>query len=569
MVALHAGPKGQLWLSAMLLMLFVGRTWSKSITAKQGTIEANGPYCCPVGCGDNCEECDWSTDTLTKRSLNNATIIDDYILKGDSSESACSAPEVGCHVERRSYLHVRGQNDIIPNDWTNEMTDPSTWEAGEKDWWEKMNALQQKNGMWYYHWIEPGPGGKRIVHADSNIQITYFDEDKHGDNPDSLNDPMAGGTQPVSCCTIVVFASNLGVVLSHFWEVPTFVAMNPDTGEHDPERQAAGYQKNVLDFLKYGQAYPVSPLAQKGGRQDPPPVSPPVVDLFKPSMILDKASVLWRSIVIFSPRANYWVDDGPVKKNAKAMEQFKTDLASACGVEEEEIQSYTLYATGEDNDDGSPAFRYNHYDRFFTWRYKTFIGPDGTGKVVKRKKFRGMWEWQTVHALDREWNAPWADDGDYPDSARCNLEIRIVANPTDNEAHNYLSVLVRPWRTKGSGNEGDGETKGWRYELGGQHADGIPIGGQDFLEDVTLIVKPDDSWKQNPDKRPDYDTWHPNVRFGDQLYEYKGDATPRGPGYLPKCRGGSWKRPEKDGKIESGTWERMSFCSFWCKPMDR
>ncbi|KAG7110514.1 hypothetical protein HYQ44_010904 [Verticillium longisporum] len=273
-----------------------------------------------------------------------------------------------------------------------------------------MNAIQQTRGLWYYHWIEPGPNGRRIVHADSNAQVCPLDEDDQGDSPWRLNDPQAGGTQPVSCCTIVVFASNLGLVLAHFWEVPTFVAMSPETGNHDPERQAAGYQTNVIDFLKYGKAYPVSPLVQKGGRQDPPPALPPIADLFKPGMILDKASVLWRSIVVFSPRANYWVDDEPVRKNLKAMTQFKTDLASICGVDEEEIESYTLYATGEDNDDGSPAFRYNPYDRFFTWRYKTYWGNNDEGKWVKRKRFRGMWEWQVVKSLDREWDAPWADD---------------------------------------------------------------------------------------------------------------------------------------------------------------
>ncbi|EEY17096.1 predicted protein [Verticillium alfalfae VaMs.102] len=500
-------------------------------------MEANGPYCCPTGCGDLCEDCDWSIASSTKRNLDRSSTVHQDSVFEDPATSVCSASEAGCQTHDRSYLHVRGADDIIPKDKTREFTDPLTWPEGEKDWWEKMNAIQQTRGLWYYHWIEPGPNGRRIVHADSNAQVYSLDEDDQGDSPWRLNDPQAGGTQPVTCCTIVVFASNLGLVLAHFWEVPTFVAMNPGTGNHDPERQAAGYQTNVIDFLKYGKAYPVSPLVQKGGRQDPPPVSPPIVDLFKPGMILDKASVLWRSIVVFSPRANYWVDDEPVRKNLKAMTQFKTDLASFCGVDEEEIESYTLYATGEDNDDGSPAFRYNLYDRFFTWRYKTYWGNNDEGKWVKRKRFRGMWEWQ-----------------DYPDSARCNLEIRTFANPTDDEGKNYLNVVVRPWRTKGAGNDGDGEIRLMRYELDGQHDEGIPIGSQDFEEDVTLIYKPDDSWRTNPDKRPDYDTWHPNVRFGDHLYEYKGDATPRGSGYLPKCRGGSWKRPEKDGKIESGTW---------------
>ncbi|CRK25902.1 hypothetical protein BN1708_018200, partial [Verticillium longisporum] len=99
--------------------------------------------------------------------------------------------------------------------------------------------------------------------------------------------------------------------------------------------------------------------------------------------------------------------------------------------------------------------------------YKTYWGNNDEGKWVKKKRFRGMWEWQV----------------DYPDSARCNLEIRTIANPTDDESKNYLNVVVRPWRTKGAGNDGDGEIRLMRFYSVENSVDDVERNGQLIKED--------------------------------------------------------------------------------------
>lgn len=404
---------------------------------------------------------------------------------------------------------------LTPEEWTAD----GTYDL--KDYWTRMRQIVRVTGV---HSESDGRSTARII---------YLDEDGTGF---PVERPLirASGAQQVRGCTVLVGASNLGVMTAHIWEHPTFIHWVYQYGIEgvgprrlDREKQQAAYEENVTRFFARG--------LKHEDEDHPERDSVAIADLVKPGNILDKQSTEWRQFRIFCPRRIALGPESQELKNKEQMERLFADITRILKLEPGELKLHSPNYTPHDTDDKTIL----PWTNFFTWRFAPLV-PHSSTSV--RRQFVAYWNGEEIRDMRRTWKFPYRNSrlNDV-----CLLHLRVLPLMVESEdEYDYLQFDATFYPPSDYGVEPLSQFLEMDYPMGEEGTrvrfPAETIGIREKVE-VWFTEDKHHRYKRHEDLRPDYDYYHVNAKFGSGArYEYKKEATSRGPARFPKCKGGTW-----------------------------
>ncbi|KAL2752000.1 hypothetical protein ACRALDRAFT_1072906 [Sodiomyces alcalophilus JCM 7366] len=540
------------WTCVLLVLIILANyVLATSVFPPANQFELSLPICCPSSCGNFCNECgvgynedeaDEASTVHPKRSPIGRH-GGDTIFRWPQSP-AVVAPRQVLHdapVEV-PHIYLLPEDRIIkPKDWTSDGT------YDEKDYWTRMRQIVRVTGV---HSEEDGSSTARVI---------YLDEDFSG-YPVEWPPIRAGGAQQVRGCTVLVAASNLGVMTAHIWEHPTFIHWSYKFGEFgprtmDPEAQQAAYEENVPRFFARG--------LKHDDPDHPERDSVAIADLVKPGMILDKRITEWRQFRIFCPRRVSLGPDSQELKNKPQMEKLFADITRILRLEPGELKLHSPNYTPHDTTDST----IQPWTNFFVWQFAPAVphssGGSSSSSSSVRRHFVAYWNGQEIRDMRRTWSYPYR-------GARledlCMLHVRVFPFAVDKEdEYDFLQFDVTFYTPQAIGGVQLSQFPEMEYELGKENQrvrfDPDTVGIRERV-DIWFTEDRHHRYKRHADMRPDYDYYHVNAKFGSGArYEYKKDATARSATRFPKCRGGSWELLE--GGVAWTNPKRLTVYIMW------